>query len=189
VRRVALALVHHPVLDRAGETVTTAITNIDVHDLARSARAYGLSDVFVVHPIAAQRLLAERIREHWTAGSGKKRIPDRADALELVRVVPALEDAYAALGGRAAIELWTTAASARWGEPTRFADARSLIAAEGPPVLLLFGTGWGLAREVVAGAAVRLEPIRAAAETNFNHLSVRAAAAIALDRLLGERPA
>jgi hypothetical protein len=185
VRRVAIALVHHPVLDRAGETVTTAITNIDVHDLARSARAYGLSDVFVVHPIAAQRLLAERIREHWTSGSGKKRIPDRADALELVRVVTALEDAYAALGGREALELWTTAASARWGEPTRFAAARAHLAEAGKPVLMLFGTGWGLARDVVAGADLRLEPLRAAAETGFNHLSVRAAAAIALDRLLG----
>ena len=185
MRRVALALVHHPVLDRAGETVTTAITNIDVHDLARSARAYGLSDVFVVHPIAAQRLLAERIREHWTSGSGKKRNPDRADALELVRVVPALEDAYASCGGRDALELWTTAASARWGEPTRFPEARARLDEPGKTVLLLFGTGWGLARDVVAAADVRLEPLRAAADTGFNHLSVRAAAAIALDRLLG----
>jgi hypothetical protein len=187
MRRVAIGLVHHPVLDRAGETVTTAITNIDVHDLARSARAYGLSDVFVVHPVAAQRLLAERIREHWTSGSGKKRIPDRAEALELVRVVSSLEDVYAALGGRGALELWTTAASARWGDPASFAEARARLGDDGAPVLVLFGTGWGLTRDVVAGADLRLEPIRAATATGFNHLSVRAAAAIALDRLLGER--
>ncbi|HVY49274.1 MAG TPA: RNA methyltransferase, partial [Minicystis sp.] len=178
----------HPVLDRAGETVTTAITNLDVHDLARSARAYGCSDVFVVHPIAAQRALAARIREHWVEGSGKRRIPDRATALELLRIVDALDDAYAALGGREAIEVWTTAASARWGDVTTFADARRRVSSDGPPALLLFGTGWGLASALVTAADVRLEPIRAAAETGFNHLSVRAAAAIALDRLFGARP-
>ena len=54
-RRLAIALVHHPVLDAKGDTVTTAITNLDVHDLARSARTYGCSDYFIVHPITAQR--------------------------------------------------------------------------------------------------------------------------------------
>ena len=62
MRRLALALVHHPVLDRGGGTVTTAITNLDLHDMARSARTYGVGDLFIVHPIEAQRLLAERIR-------------------------------------------------------------------------------------------------------------------------------
>ncbi len=88
VTRITLALLHHPVLDRAGETMTTAITNLDLHDMARSARTYGVEALFVVHPVAAQRLLAERIRTHWVEGSGKRRIPDRADAMELLRVVP-----------------------------------------------------------------------------------------------------
>ena len=82
--RISLALVHHPVLDRAGEIVTTAITNLDLHDMARSVRTYGVSDLFVVHPITAQRTLAERIRAHWVDGSGKRRIPDRAAAMCVV---------------------------------------------------------------------------------------------------------
>ena len=57
--------------------MTTAITNLDLHDIARSAHTYGLSDFFVAHPIAAQRELAERVREHWVTGSGARRIPDR----------------------------------------------------------------------------------------------------------------
>ncbi|HEY4121211.1 MAG TPA: RNA methyltransferase [Byssovorax sp.] len=183
--RLAVALVHHPVLDREGQVVTTAVTNLDVHDFARSARTYGVTDVFVVHPIAAQRELVTRIRDHWTQGSGKKRIPDRADALELVRIVPSLDDAYAALGGRDHVEAWTTAASARGGPLSSFAEARARLAGEGT-ALLMFGTGWGLARELVAGAAVRLAPIRARADTGWNHLSVRAACAIALDRLAGD---
>jgi hypothetical protein len=181
--RLALALVHHPVLDREGSVVTTAITNLDLHDLARSARTYGASDLFIVHPIEAQRLLAERVREHWVEGSGKRRIPDRAVALELLRVVPSVEDAYAALGGRGAIEVWTTAASSRGADVATYADARARLAAATRPVLVLFGTGWGLSAELVASADLRIEPIRAGTPTGYNHLSVRAACAITLDRL------
>jgi len=186
--RTAIALVHHPVLDREGGVVTTAITNLDLHDMARSARTYGVTDLFVVHPVEAQRLLAERIREHWVSGSGKRRIPDRADALEVLRIVPSLEDAYAALGGergREGLELWTTAASARRGPVTGYPEAKDRLAQTDKPILLTFGTGWGLAGELVASADVRLAPIRAKIDTGYNHLSVRAACAIVLDRLFG----
>jgi hypothetical protein len=185
VRELALALVHHPVRDRQGGVVTTAITNLDLHDMARSARAYGARALFVVHPIEAQRLLAERVREHWVEGSGRRRIPDRAEAIDLLRVVPSLEHAYAALGGRAAIEVWTTAASARNDDVVRYRDARERLAVATRPTLILFGTGWGLTGDLVTSADLRLEPIRAAADTGYNHLSVRAACAITLDRLLG----
>jgi hypothetical protein len=179
--RLAIALVHFPVLDREGGTVTTAMTNLDLHDIARSARTYGVSDYFIVHPIEAQRALAKRITDHWTLGSGKKRIPDRATALEIVRIVPALEDAYAALGGREAIDVWTTAAAARGGEITTYADARKALATSTRTTCILFGTGWGLAPELVENADRRIEPIYGAGE--YNHLSVRAACAITLDRL------
>jgi hypothetical protein len=187
MRRIALALVHYPVLDRSGVTVTTAITNLDLHDMARSAKTYGATDLFVVHPIAAQRLLAERIRDHWVVGTGRKRIPDRGAALELLRIVSSLEDAFASVGGaarRSGVDFWTTAASGH-GTLEAYATARARLMEAGRPVVIAFGTGWGLARELVADADVRLEPIRAQADTAYNHLSVRAACAITLDRLLG----
>lgn len=179
----SVALVHYPVLDRGGDVVTTAITNLDLHDLARSSRTYGASAVHIIHPIAAQRMLAERIKEHWVEGSGKKRIPDRADALDLLRIVPSLEDVWASLGGRDRIDVLTTAA--RGTDVTTFADARARIEASDRHAVIVFGTGWGLARDVIANADVRLEPIRARARSDWNHLSVRAACAIALDRLFG----
>lgn len=187
MRRLALALVHHPVLDRQGAIITTAITNLDLHDMARSARTYGLSDMFVVHPVGAQRELAERVRSHWLEGSGRRRIPDRAPPMDLLRVVSSLDEAYAALGGRDAIEVWTTSAKKSPGVPCSYPEARPQMDRDGPPVLLLFGTGWGLPRFLVDDADLRLEPIRASAETGFNHLSVRAACAITLDRLVGAR--
>jgi hypothetical protein len=190
-RRLAIALVHHPVLDAQAAVVTGALTNIDVHDLARSARTYGCSDFFVVHPVDAQRELTRRIVEHWTSGSSAKRIPDRKEALSTVRAVPRLEDAVAALSeGGARPEIWVTAAR-DLGRTTAWEDARRALAegggggAGGRPVLLVFGTGWGLAPEITDAADAILAPIRG--PDAWNHLSVRAACAIALDRLRAPR--
>lgn len=185
MRRCAIALVHHPVLDGQGAIVTTAVTNLDVHDLARSARSFGCSDYFVVHPIAAQRELVARIREHWIDGSGGRRIPDRKEALGLVRIVESLDLAIESLGGSRCVELWVT--SARPLERTLgFDEARARLAGQGDPVLIVFGTGWGLAPTVLSAARERLEPILGGRDA-YNHLSVRAACAIVLDRLLGRR--
>ncbi|MCS6901107.1 MAG: RNA methyltransferase [Myxococcales bacterium] len=183
MRPVYLALLHYPVLDREGQIITTTITNLDLHDMARSARTYALDGFFVVHPIEAQRLLAARIRDHWTEGSGGKRIPDRPAALELIRIVPTVEsmlDQLTLLHGTPP-QLWTTAAQA-YNTVVPYTKARTLLAEEGPPVVLVFGTGWGLATSVLEGAALRLEPI--VGRGGWNHLSVRAACAISLDRLL-----
>jgi len=182
VRRVALALVHYPVRGQDGATVTSAITNIDVHDLARSARTYGLSDCFIVSPITAQRDLVLKICEHWREGSSGKRIPDRKIALELVRIVASVEDAREALGD---CEIWATTARAEGAIPMD--DARTILEGEGKPVLILFGTAHGLASELMSKCDRVLSPIRSQRESGYNHLSVRAACAIVLDRLLGER--
>lgn len=186
MRELAIALVHYPVLDGQGDIVTTAVTNLDVHDLARSARTYGVTRYFIVHPITAQRELVARIVGHWTDGSSGKRIPDRKEALSIVKVVPALEDATLALAGPEgrAVETWVTTAR-EVGSPLGFDEARARLEGEGDPVLLVFGTGWGLAKSVLEKARATLAPIRAR-RPGYNHLSVRAACAIALDRLLGE---
>jgi len=181
VRRVAAALVHHPVHDRSRAVVTSAITNLDLHDISRSAHTYGLSDLFIVHPIAAQRLLAERVREHWISGSGARRIPDRTPAISILRIVTTLDDALAELG--AGSELWVTSASGS-GELLDFPAARAALQVDGPPVLIVFGTGWGLGDAVTARATARLSSIHGRRADGYNHLSVRAAAAIIFDRLL-----
>ncbi len=164
--------------------MTTAITNLDLHDIARSAHTYGLDELFVVHPVAAQRALAERVKEHWTTGSGARRIPDRTPAMRGLRVVETLDDALRALGGD--VELWTTSAAPR-ATTLSHADAREYLSTEGRPVLVVFGTGWGLAEAVCSRAAAHLAPILSLREDGYNHLSVRAAAAILFDRLRGAR--
>jgi hypothetical protein len=179
------ALVHHPVRARDGETVTTAITNLDVHDIARSARTYGLSGYFLVTPITAQRLLAERILDHWRTGAGARRVPERTEALSVVRIVDSIEDARAAVeqAHDAAPTVIATAARATEGATVRsFADERARLRDATAPTLLLFGTGHGLTDDTLRAADALLEPIRGPG--GYNHLSVRAAAAICFDRLL-----
>lgn len=179
---VAVALLHHPVVDRQGETVTTAITNLDLHDIARSAYTYGVSPFFVAHPVQAQRELARRVREHWVEGSGARRIPDRRPPMSELRIVETLDEAIAALNPP--VSLWATSARNDAGRLS-FSRARELLASgsEGS-VLIVLGTGWGLAREVFDRAEQVLAPIESPRSDGYNHLSVRAAAAIIFDRLV-----
>ena len=186
MRRVAVALLHHPVLDRGGEIVTAAITNLDLHDLARSAHCYGLSDLFIAHPVAAQRQLASRVRRHWTDGSGARRIPERKPALKILRVVASLDEALSSLGAADGVELWVTSAQPPSERSLGYAAARARLRSPGPAVLIAFGTGWGLAEPVSRRAQFRLAPIESPRSDGFNHLSVRAAAAVTFDRLLGQ---
>jgi hypothetical protein len=182
---VAIALVHYPVLDRQGAVITTAITNLDLHDLARTACTYGVRAVYVVHPVLAQRELALRVKTHWVGGSGARRIPTREAAMALLEIVASVDDVYAALGGRSSVDTYATSARSEHGKTTAYADGRSRIASSRRTSLLLFGTGWGLTDDLVAGADVFLDPITGASESGYNHLSVRSACAIVLDRLLG----
>jgi hypothetical protein len=184
MRSVSAVLIHHPILDRERAVVTGAITNLDLHDISRSAHTYGLSAFYIAHPIAAQRELAARVREHWLTGSGSRRIPDRVPPMRGLRIVTVLDEALEQCGPGA--ELWVTSAKAS-GACLAHDEARARLGGEGPPVLLAFGTGWGLADEVMSRADQLLAPINSPRADGFNHLSVRAAAAIIFDRLLGTR--
>lgn len=177
---VAVALVHHPILDRRGEVVTSAVTNLDLHDIARTARTYGVGRFYLVTPVAEQRLLVDRILDHWCKGFGATYNPHRAEALELVEAVSTVDEAlgrWEQEAGQGALPVLTGAAR-RDGMP--FADCRTLRRQH--PLLLVFGTGWGLAPELFERGWPVLAPIAGAGD--YNHLPVRSAAAIILDRLL-----
>ena len=178
--RSHVALLHHPVHDRTGKVVTTAVTNLDLHDIARSSCSYGLAGYHVVTPLSSQQELVERILTHWRTGHGALANKRRAEALALIQVSNDLEQVQERLKnqyGRAPLTV-VTSAVARQGQVTR---EQVLAALEpGQPLLLLLGTGWGLTDEALARADLMLRPIRGTPE--YNHLSVRSAAAILLDR-------
>ncbi len=180
--RVWLALVHHPTLDRGGRVVSTAVTPLDVHDLARLARTYGLGGVQLVTPLEAQRVLVGDLLAHWTRGVGARLNPCRREALERVELVDGLDGACGSLEARTGRAALVVGTSARPGDDrVAFSEARARIAAHPGPVLLVFGTGWGLAPEGLAACRWVLEPVRGAGV--YNHLSVRSAASIVVDRL------
>ena len=183
-----LALLHYPVLDKNGQIVTTAVTNMDIHDIARSSRTYGVRRFYVVTPVKALRALSERIIEHWETGYGSTYNATRKDALSLVAVEPDLDGALIAIERETGLQPRVVVTSARPCEADRCVDFPTLqriLEQDELPHVLLLGTGWGLAPSVMARADLRLEPLNG--PTDYNHLSVRAAAAIILDRLRGAR--
>ncbi len=183
---LSLVLLHHPVLDKNGLIVTTALTNMDIHDIARSARTYGVRRFYVATPVKALRVLAAKIIEHWQTGYGSTYNLTRKDALSLVRLEHDLDSTILALERDTGTRPRVVVTSARSG-PRRvdFATLRAQLDASVEPHLIVLGTGWGLAPEVTERADIILEPVRG--PTDYNHLSVRSAAAVILDRLCGAR--
>src|SRR5512143_912232 len=92
-----LALLHHPVLDKNGQIVTTAVTNMDIHDIARSAATFGVRRFYVVTPVKALRVLSEKILDHWETGYGSTYNLTRKEALGLVGIETDLDGTIVAL--------------------------------------------------------------------------------------------
>jgi hypothetical protein len=182
-----VGLFHFPMRNRSGEIVATALTSVDVHDIARTARTYGVARYFVVTPLATQQAIAWRIREFWTEGERQDDESGRGEALELISVASDLDETLAYVREVEGVDPLLVGTSARPREKKEigFSDLKTRLQTEDGPVYILFGTGWGMADELVEACDVVLPPVMP--ESDFNHLSVRAAAAIILDRVAGDR--
>ena len=184
--KVYVALLHHPVSDRRGQTVTSSITNLDIHDIARTCRTYGVVGFYVVNPVKTLQKLAARIIDHWERGYGASYNTSRREALALARLSDDLDAAVASVRREcgAAPRLVATSARSRPATDTiTFGKMREMLIREPVPYMILLGTGWGLADSVFDRSDFVLEPI--AGRDDYNHLSVRAASAVMLDRILG----
>jgi tRNA (guanine37-N1)-methyltransferase len=183
---VYLALLHYPVYDKNGQVVTTAVTNMDIHDISRAGRTYGVRSFFVATPVKPLQKLALKIIEHWESGYGSQYNATRKEALALARICDSLDDAIIAIERETGVKPTLVATTARPG-PNRasFTALKDMLQRQTRPFLIVFGTGWGLTETILSQANYTLESIEGSAD--FNHLSVRSAAAIILDRLLGCR--
>ncbi len=178
-----LALVHYPVLNRKGEVIASAVTNLDLHDLARCACGYDLPGCFIVTPLKDQQALVGRLLNHWCEGVGREMLPERAEALRRLRLVESVDEAVGQVTAECGSAPVVWASSARGGLGVlSYSSARSHLMNEERPFVLLLGTGWGLVPSLIESAHAVLEPIRGV--NGYNHFSVRCAAAIILDRLL-----
>jgi hypothetical protein len=175
--------------NKRGEIVTTAVTNLDIHDVARATRTYGLKRYFLVHPLEEMQRVVRRILGHWQEGGGLEYNPLRAEAFSRLALVGTYEEVVARIEAEEGVkpEVWMTSARVVEGIPLLSWEAARHDCERGRPKLLVFGTGWGMTDEFLRQGNALLGPIRAADPSGFNHLSVRSAVAIALDRLLGEQ--
>lgn len=180
-RNLYVALVHYPVENKWGQTITTSLTNLDLHDISRVSRTYGLGGYYLCTPLADQQELALNLIRHWQDGYGATANPDRRDALGQAQVVGFLDEAIADIAARTGMPPRVVVTSAKAGDMTYPQVAEWL---EQFPVLLVLGTGHGLGQEVLASAHGALRAIRFL--DRYNHLSVRSAASIMVDRLLGD---
>lgn len=184
-QRTYVALVHHPVYDKNHNVVATSVTNLDIHDIARACRTYGLSGYYLVHPVGAQRELTRRIVAHWKTSEGMAQNADRSAALRLVQVSASIEEVIREIQDSHRLPPIVVATSARPRPPMlKPHEVLKGADASGRPLLLLFGTGWGLVDEWIEKADSLLGPIWG--PTDYNHLAVRTAVGIILDRLFGE---
>lgn len=180
---VDIALIHHPVLGRNKEIIGSAITNLDLHDIARTARTYGVGKYYIVTPYADQQKLVAEIIDHWQEGHGSTYNPARKEAFSLVKLAGSLDEAIKEIEcNRQRLPIMVTTSAVAQDNSLSFTESRKRIES-GEPTLLLFGTAHGLAPEITGNADYTLPAI--VGPTDYNHLSVRAAVAIICDRLLG----
>lgn len=182
-RNLYLALIHYPVLNKFNRPGTTSLTNLDIHDIARVSRTYGLGRYFLCTPVEDQKALARRLLEHWVGGPGAAGNPDRSEALSGVEVLGDLDAARKRVFELSGVEPVVVGTSAKMGDDALTADAlRSTLKEK--PALLVLGTGHGLHPSLMLRCDQVMRPLRPLAE--YNHMSVRSAASIILDRIIGD---
>jgi len=178
-----VALTHYPVVNKNGDIITSAVTNLDLHDISRAAKTYGVRSFYVTTPLEDQKALVKKIVWHWVEGTGSTYNPKRREALELIIIKNSLDEVKDHIRKNGGYSPKTVVTSARYRPGNlSFGKFRKMLK-DGNLFLLIFGTAWGLPEKFVAEADYLLNPV--IGNTDYNHLSVRSAAAIILDRLFG----
>jgi len=180
-QNVDIALLHSPVIGRKGEIIGSAVTNLDLHDISRTARTYGIGNYFIVTPYEDQQKLVDEILEHWRDGHGSTYNPARKEAFSLVKLAKSLDEVIDVVTRHEQPPVLVTTSAKTQPGSISYEDSRNRIAG-GEQTLIVFGTAHGLAPEITAKADYTLPAITG--PTDYNHLSVRAAVAIVCDRLM-----
>lgn len=184
-RKIYISLVHHPVYNKKMEVITTSVTNIDLHDISRIAATYDVAKYYVVHPLSNHQKVIKDIIKYWSDGYGSQYNPDRKTAFKQLVLKTSIENVVSEITEEhgCAPKIITTDART-YNNSISYRELREEIQKSTAPFLIMFGTGWGLERETMEAADYILEPINGVG--HYNHLSVRAAVAIIMDRLLGQ---
>lgn len=181
-----VALCHSQVLIGEQKVIgTTSVTSIDIHDIARSCATYGIKQYMIVTPLKDQQKIVQRFLDFWASEVGSSYNAQRQGAIASVKLVESISqtmDMIEQQEGKRPLLVATSARKVDHEKAITFFDQDKVWQQE-RPILLLFGTGKGLSAEVISMCDYLLDPIEGFSK--FNHLSVRSAAAIVLDRWLG----
>ena len=180
-----VVLIHFPVKSKKGLPIGSALTTIDLHDIARASITFGVKGFYVVTPFEDQATLAGQVIEHWTKGVGGKLNPFRKSALELIRVTRTFEAAISGIKDERMEPVVTIATSAALIPGSITTEMLRQKLENKASHALIFGTAWGLADELLDTCDYTLAPILGKSE--YNHLSVRSAVSIYLDRITNGR--
>ncbi|NPA13429.1 MAG: RNA methyltransferase [Aquificae bacterium] len=179
---VFISVVHYPAVNKDKKWITTSFTTLDFHDIARPSRTYGLGGYYIVQPLEAQQYVINQQIKYWTEGFGKKFNPSRSEAAQLVEVVSSITEAVDKIKTKTGKDPKLIGTSAKkYPQTVSYREMSEIIQKREDTFLILFGTGWGMPEELVKSCDYVLEPIMGTGD--YNHLSVRNAAAIILDRL------
>lgn len=181
-------LMHGDVLLKGNLVGTTSVTSLDIHDIARSSLTYNLKNYFIVTPLEDQQKVVKTLTDFWQTGVGVDYNIHRHQSIERVRLQSNLDevvDFITKQEGKAPLLIATSAKSFDHLNKITYHD-QTRVWAEDRPVLFIFGTGHGLAPHILERCDFLLEPIYSFSD--FNHLSVRSAVAVILDRWLGLNP-
>jgi len=182
-KNVFIALLHHPVYNKDGDVITTTVTNYDLHDISRAARTYGVNKYYVVNQLKSQQSLVKRMRDYWTSGFGADYNNTRHEAFKVMEIKDTLEDTIKDIKKNTGEKPTLITTSAQKSKETiSFDELKKEMHSSDKPYLIIFGTGWGLTKEIIEKSDYLLEPVTG--NTDYNHLSVRSAASIIMDRLL-----
>lgn len=180
-----LGLVHYPIYNKRGNIIASAVTNFDIHDIARSCRTYDVQRYYIIHPLQAQKRIIDKILHYWQVGYGHVYNPDRYDALQRVQYMTDIAAAVADIEQRTGKRPYIVTTDAKiYPNTVTYKFMREQLAEGDRPILLLFGTGYGIEAETQSSFDYILEPVYGACD--YNHLCVRSAVSIILDRLAGE---
>jgi hypothetical protein len=182
---IYIGLVHYPVLNRHGEIITSGVTNLDIHDIARTAITFGIKKFIVIHPSDRQIEILNKILDFWKTDLATFFNEDRVLALKTIDFKKSIEETINFIQNQEGdIPLIITTTAKMQNNSLSFNVLKDMISKKNKPIILLFGTGSGLGEAVHNTADYVLMPINGVA--GYNHLSVRSAVAIVLDRLFSE---
>lgn len=181
-----LALIHYPVLNKFGDIINTSITNLDIHDIARSCCTFGIKNYFIVTPLESQKEMLDRILGFWNGKTAQKYNSDRSQALSLIQYAASVQDVVEFIISQEKLDpVIVSTTAVKRDDQISFDHFKEVIFSSKRPCLLLFGTGNGLTENLITASDYILKPVLG--NTEYNHLSVRSAAAVIMDRLLSEK--